>query len=78
MFISNFLAVTPFISRENDTYPGQKIIIIIHDIWDLPLIHNVSTGQSCLPAPFVAVKTAKEAEEKIPAKSATHVAAPSR
>jgi hypothetical protein len=42
------------------------------------MIKNTTTGQQCLPIPFVSAKTADEASQKVPAKAATHVAEPAR
>ncbi|RKO93255.1 hypothetical protein BDK51DRAFT_38973 [Blyttiomyces helicus] len=70
--------VTPFISAMNPAYPGHRLIVTVHDVWDLPMVINAATGKPCLPVPFVTAKTEREAAEKIPAKEATHVGLPCR
>ncbi|KAJ3126522.1 hypothetical protein HK098_007422 [Nowakowskiella sp. JEL0407] len=57
---------------------GQKILVIVHDLWDLPMMTDASSNLPSLPQPFVTVKTAKDAAEKAIAKAATHVMEPAR
>ncbi|KAJ3089599.1 hypothetical protein HK102_005972 [Quaeritorhiza haematococci] len=67
-----------FITTQNPAYPGQKIVVMVHDLWNLPWMQNATTGQPSLPTAFVTVKTAKEAAQNKRAKAATHVNMPSR
>ncbi|KAI8843575.1 hypothetical protein BC829DRAFT_294184 [Chytridium lagenaria] len=67
-----------FVGKEPPKRIKQSIIIFVHDAWDLPLIHNSSTGESSLPHAFVSVKTSKEYEENLPATLSTHASLPSR
>ncbi|KAJ3217252.1 hypothetical protein HDU67_008274 [Dinochytrium kinnereticum] len=67
----NFVGKDPKHSR-------QAIIIFIHDVWDLPLVHNPTSGDSALPLPFVSVKSTKEFADNSPALLSTHASSPSR
>ncbi|KAJ3097922.1 hypothetical protein HDU97_004458, partial [Phlyctochytrium planicorne] len=67
-----------FLKKESESSTHQSVILFIHDVWDLPLVHNSTTGESSMPSVFVSVKTGAETDENMPAKYCTHVSSPSR
>ncbi|KAJ3196622.1 hypothetical protein HK101_008303 [Irineochytrium annulatum] len=72
------LVAAPFICHDPQSTGGQRVVIHVHDTWDLPLMHNSDTGAPSLPAVFVSAKNALEATDHVSAESSTHVFLPSR
>ncbi|KAI8618820.1 hypothetical protein BC830DRAFT_887272 [Chytriomyces sp. MP71] len=64
-----------FINEHTKT-DGQKVVVFIHFIYNLPPLTNLGNGQISLPSPFISIKTAKEAATNIRAKLVTNTAKP--
>ncbi|KAJ1533185.1 hypothetical protein HK096_005549 [Nowakowskiella sp. JEL0078] len=67
---------SPYISGMGLDSSGQKLLIMVHDIWDLPMMVDASTDFPHLPQPFVTIKTSNDACDGAKAKAATHVSTP--
>ncbi|KAJ1568702.1 hypothetical protein HK405_014869, partial [Cladochytrium tenue] len=55
---------------------GQRLLIWVHDAWDLPAVLDPTTSRVLPPAAFVSAKLAVDAESRRPAPCATAVAKP--